>query len=242
MFCNDIRIDKVPATEYKIYQNRDKFSYGIDAIVLSNFVKPKGLVIDLGTGTGIIPIRIVDNPKVKKIYGVEIQKDMADLAKKSIDLNHLGDKIEILNINLKNLSDIFPKSSIDTITSNPPYMKAGSAIINTKENFAISRHEIECNFEDIIYISNYLLKPLGKIYLIHRPNRLVDIIYTMRKYNIEPKYIRFIQSNKNKKPNLILLEGVKDAKVDLKFHNPLIVYNEDGSYTDEIYKIYGMKR
>lgn len=235
----DIRIDIVPGTDYQILQNRTKFSYGIDAIILSDFARPKGMVMDLGTGTGIIPIRIANNPMVKKIYGIEIQREVAELASKSVALNQLEEKIEILNMDLKNLKDIFSKSSFDTMISNPPYMKSGGAIINPEENFALSRHEITCNFEDIISISNYLLKPLGKIYLVHRPDRLVDIIYTMRQYKIEPKYIRFVQPKKDKKPNLILLEGVKGGKVDLKFYDPLIVYNEDGSYLDEIYKIYG---
>lgn len=238
----DIRTDIVPGTNYKILQNKSKFSYGIDAILLSNFAKAKGLVMDLGTGTGIIPIRLVDDKAVEKIYGVEIQKDVAELANKSLELNGLQEKIEILNMDLKNLRGIFPKASFDTITSNPPYMKAGASIINGQDNFAISRHEIACNFEDIISISDYLLKPLGKIYLVHRPDRLVDIIYTMRKYKIEPKYIRFVQARVDKKPNLLLIEGVKGGKIDLKFYDPLIVYNEDGSYLDEIYKIYGMDR
>lgn len=242
MLDKDIRLDTVPGTEYKILQNNTKFSYGIDAILLSDFAKAKGLVMDLGTGTGIIPIRMADTKGVQKIYGVEIQSDVADLARKSVVLNKLEEKIEILNIDLKNLKDLFPKSTFDTITSNPPYMRSGGAIVNPEENFAISRHEIACKFEDIISISNYLLKPLGKIYLVHRPDRLVDIIYTMRQYNIEPKYIRFIQPKINKKPNLILIEGVKGGKADLKFHDPLIVYNEDGSYLDEIYKIYGIDR
>lgn len=242
MLDNNIRIDIVPGTEYKILQNNTKFSYGIDAIILSNFAKPKGIVIDLGTGTGIIPIRMADAKGVEKIYGVEIQNDVAQLAMKSVGLNKLEDKIDILNMDLNNLKEIFSKSSVDTITSNPPYMKLGGAIVNPGENFAISRHEIKCSFEDIISISNYLLKPLGKIYLVHRPDRLVDIIYTMRQYNIEPKYIRFVQPKTSKKPNLLLIEGVKGAKADLKFYDPLIVYNEDGSYLDEIYKIYGMNR
>ncbi|NLY44415.1 MAG: tRNA1(Val) (adenine(37)-N6)-methyltransferase, partial [Tissierella sp.] len=225
-----------------ILQNNTKFSYGIDAILLSNFAKPKGMVMDLGTGTGIIPIRMADAKTIQQIYAVEIQTDVADLAKKSVELNNLKDKIEILNMDLKDLKNIFPKASFDTITSNPPYMRSGGAIVNPEENFAISRHEIACNFEDIISISNYLLKPLGKIYLVHRPDRLVDIIYTMRQYKIEPKYIRFIQPKANKKPNLILLEGVKGGKSDLKFHDPLIVYDEDGNYLDEIYKIYGIDR
>lgn len=236
----DIRMDIVPGTEYKILQNTKKFSYGIDAILLSSFAKPKGKVLDLGTGTGIIPIRMVDSPQVQKIYGVEIQKEVADLALESVKLNGLEEKIEILNMDLKKLKDIFPKSTLDLITSNPPYMKSGGALVNPDENFALSRHEIACNIEDIISISAYLLKPLGKIYLVHRPDRLVDIIYTMRLYNIEPKYIRFVQAKINKKPNLLLIEGVKGAKADLKFYDPLIVYKEDGSYVDEIYKIYGM--
>lgn len=242
MLDNNIRIDIVPGTQYKIYQNNTKFSYGIDAIILSNFAKAKGIVMDLGTGTGIIPIRMADTKGVEKIYGVEIQKDVAQLAMKSVRLNKLEDKIDILNMDLKNLKDIFSKSSVDTIISNPPYMRLGGAIVNPDENFAISRHEIKCSFEDIISISNYLLKPLGKICLVHRPDRLVDIIYTMRQYNIEPKYIRFVQSKLDKKPNLLLIEGVKGGKADLKFYDPLIVYNEDGSYQDEIYKIYGMNR
>lgn len=242
MMDKDIRIDEVPGTGYKILQNKKKFSYGIDAIILSNFTKAKGMVMDLGTGTAIIPIRIVDSPSIKKIYGVEIQKEVAHLAAESVKLNSLEDKIEIINMDLKDLAHKFPKASFDTVISNPPYMRAGAAIVNPEENFALSRHEIACNIEDIVSIANYLLKPLGKLYLVHRPDRLVDIIYTMRQYKIEPKYIRFIQAKIDKKPNLILIEGVKDGKSDLKFYDPLIVYNEDGSYRDEIYEIYGMDR
>lgn len=238
----NLRTDIVPGTNFKIIQDKSKFSYGIDAILLSDFAKPKGLVMDLGTGTGIIPIRIVEKTKIQKVYGVEIQEDVSKLAKKNIELNNLQDKIEILNMDLKNLPNMFKKASFHVIISNPPYMKYGRAIVNLDENFAISRHEITCNFEDIIRISNYLLKPLGKLYLVHRPDRLVDIFYTMRKYDIEPKYIRFVQPKIHKKPNLVLIEGLKGGKADLKFYNPLIVYNEDGSYTQEIYKIYGMDK
>lgn len=238
----NLRTDIVPGTNFKIIQDKSKFSYGIDAILLSDFAKPKGLVMDLGTGTGIIPIRMAEKMGFQKIYGVEIQEDVSKLAQKNIELNNLQDKIEILHMDLKNLSNIFKKASFNVITSNPPYMKSGGAIVNLDENFAISRHEITCNIEDIIRLSNYLLKPLGKLYLVHRPDRLVDIFYTMRKYDIEPKYIRFVQPKIHKKPNLVLIEGLKDGKADLKFYNPLIVYNEDGSYTQEIYEIYGMDK
>ncbi|WFA08491.1 tRNA1(Val) (adenine(37)-N6)-methyltransferase [Tissierella sp. Yu-01] len=236
------RIDIVPGTNYKIIQNRKNFSYGTDAIFLSNFAKPKGMVMDLGTGTGIIPLRLLDRGNIEVIYGVEIQKQVANLALRSIELNNLQDKIKILHMNLKDLPNHFGKCTFDVITSNPPYMKAGGAIVNPEENYAISRHEITCNLEDIIRVTNYLLKQQGKFYMVHRPDRLVDIIYTMRQYNIEPKMIRFVQPKIGKKPNLILIEGLKGGKPDLKFHDPLIVYNDDGSYTDEIYEIYGMTK
>ena len=235
-------IDIVPGTKFKIIQNKDSFSYGTDAIFLSNFAKPKGLIMDIGTGTGIIPLRLVAIDKVEKIYGVEIQDEVAKLAARSIELNNLKEKIEILHMDLKDLPKRFEKSTFDVITSNPPYMKKGGAIVNCEENFAISRHELACNFEDIIKVASYLLKQLGKFYLVHRPDRLVDIIYTMRQYNIEPKYIRFVQPKISKKPNLILIEGVKNGKPDLKFYDPLIVYNDDGTYTEEIYEIYGINK
>lgn len=238
----DVRIDIVPGSQYRILQNKRKFSYGIDAIILSDFAQARGLVMDLGTGTGIIPIRLADGKDIKKIYGVEIQGDVAELAKESVKLNKLEEKIQILNMDLKDLRDRFSKASFDTIISNPPYMKTGSAILNEEENFALSRHEIACSFEDIISVSDYLLKPLGKICLVHRPNRLVDILSTMRQYRIEPKYIRFVQPRWDKKPNLVLIEGVKGGRADLKFHDPLIVYDENGNYLDEIYEIYGMDR
>lgn len=241
MIRENERIDYIPGSGLKIIQDKEKFSYGTDAIFLSSFAKSNGKVVDIGTGTGIIPLRLYsrDNPDI--IYGIEIQEEVAEMAKRSVKLNNLDEKIKILHMDLKDLPNIFSKSSIDTITSNPPYMKSGGALVNSKENFALSRHEIACTIEDIIRIAEYLLKPLGKFYMVHRPDRLVDIIYYLRKYKIEPKYIRFVQPKLNKKPNLILIEAVKGGKPDLKFYDPLIVYNEDGTYTDEIQIIYGRK-
>ena len=236
------RIDIIPGSNLKIIQNKDRFSYGTDAIFLSNFTKAKGKVIDLGTGTGIIPLMLYSRYNVDKIYGIEIQKEVADLAKRSIELNQLDEKIEIINMDLKDIQDKFQRGTFDVVTSNPPYMKRGGALINEGENFAISRHEIHCTLEDIIRVSEYLLKPLGKLYLVHRPDRLADIICTLRKYNLEPKYIRFVHPKPYKKPNLLLIECLKGGKPDLKFYDPLIVYNEDGSYTDEIYNIYGIDK
>ena len=234
------RIDLVPGTCYKIIQDRESFSYGTDAIFLSDFAKPKGEVIDLGTGTGIIPLRIVDNPKVEKIYGIEIQEEVYTRAKRSVEENNLEGKISILNLDLRNLKDHFQKAQFQTVLSNPPYLKRGS-IVNKDENFAISRHEIKCDLLDVIEAANYLLMPQGKFFLVHRPDRLVDILYNLRKYNMEAKRIRFVYPKQGKATNLILVEAVKGGKADLKFMDPLIVYKRDGSYTDEILKIYGRK-
>lgn len=144
-------------------------------------------------------------------------------------------------MDLKELHKRFSKCEIDTVISNPPYLKTGGAIVNKKENFAISRHEISCNLEDIITTSDYLLKPLGKLFLVHRPDRLTDIFYLLRHYNLEPKWIRFVYPKQGKAPNLVLIEAVKSGNKELRFFEPLIVYNEDGTYTDEIYEIYDRK-
>lgn len=237
----DERIDLVPGTGFKIIQDKNSFSYGTDAIFISDFANPKGLVIDLGTGSGIIPLRIIEDKRIQKIYGVEIQRDVFQRAKRSIELNSLEEKIKMLNMDLKDLKEKFPKAYFDTVISNPPYLKTGGAIVNKRENFAISRHEISCNLEDIIKVASYLLKPLGKLFLVHRPDRLTDIFVHMRNYGIEAKKIRFVYAKQGKAPNLVLIEAVKDAGIDLKFIKPLIVYNEDGSYTEEIYRIYDRK-
>ncbi len=238
------RIDYVPGSNLKIIQDKKRFCYGIDAILLSKFVKIKNKeqVMDLGTGTGIVPLRIYDLFKPKKIMGIEIQSEVAEMANRSIKINNLEDRIEIINMDLKDISFKFKKSTFDIITSNPPYIKKGSGIINPDETFALSRHEIQCTIEDIMEVSAYLLKERGRLYLIHRPNRLVDIIWFSRKYNLEPKTIRFVQSRIYEKPNLLLLECVKGGNVELKFEKPLIVYDNNGNYTEEIYEIYGMKK
>lgn len=236
-----IEKDIIPGTNLEIYQDRKKFSYGIDSILLSSIVKGKGKIIDLGTGNGIIPLRIAYLNDFKKIYGIEIQKEVSQLAKYNVKHNKLEDKIEILNDDINNLLNRFKPADIDVIVSNPPYMKKGSATINESSNMAIARHEIFCTFSDIAYISSKLLKPLGHLYLIHRPNRLVDIFYEMRKNNIEPKEIRMVQPNINKKATMVLIKGIKSANQDLNIEKPLIVYDENGNYTEEIISLYKMK-
>ncbi|SHH76681.1 tRNA1(Val) (adenine(37)-N6)-methyltransferase [Sporanaerobacter acetigenes] len=236
------KIDIIPGSNYKIIQNRGKFSYGTDAILLSNFSKIKidSTGLDLGTGTGIIPLFLCSRYSPKKVYGIEIQEEVADMASRSVKMNNLGEQIEILNMDLKNLPEIFKSGQFQFVTSNPPYMKGGGGIVNERDNFAISRHEIACSLEDIVRTASYLLCQGGKFFMVHRPHRLVDIIWLLRKYNLEPKSIQFVHPKYDEKPNILLIMSMKGGKSELKFQKPLYVYNHDGTYTDEIYKIYGM--
>ncbi|WP_042679000.1 tRNA1(Val) (adenine(37)-N6)-methyltransferase [Anaerosalibacter massiliensis] len=240
----DERIDIIPGSNLKIIQNKKKFSYGMDAVLLAGFsyVKRKDKVVDLGTGTGIIPLLLYSRYRPSKIYGLEIQSEMADMANRTVHLNKLEDKIEILNTDLKEISKVFDKNKFDIVISNPPYMNIGGGVINKENNFAISRHEIACTLEDIIKTSSFLLKNKGDFFLVHRPYRMADIICLLRKYNLEPKEIQFVHPKVGEKPNLLLLRSSKGGKPELKFKKPLYVYNEDCSYTDEIYKIYGIDK
>lgn len=236
------RIDDLEFKGYKIIQNSEGFCFGIDSVLLSDFakgIKNNSKVMDLGTGTGILCILLAGKTNLKDIYGIEVQEEVANMAKRSVELNSLQDKIKIINENILNLENIFEKGSIDAIVTNPPYKKINTGLKNENEKKIISRHELTANLEDFIRISKNMLKDKGEFYMVHRPERLVEIIYLMRKYKIEPKQIRFVAPKIDKEPNLVLIKGIKNAKEFLKFDSILYVYNEDGSYTDEILKIYG---
>ncbi|MBO6233126.1 MAG: tRNA1(Val) (adenine(37)-N6)-methyltransferase [Clostridia bacterium] len=239
---NNERIDDLEFKGYKIIQNSEGFCFGIDSVLLSDFAKSirnNSKVLDLGTGTGILCILLAGKTKLKEIYGIEIQQEVANMAKRSVELNSLQDKVNILNENILNLENHFENGSFDAIVTNPPYKKLNTGLQNENEKKVISRHEITANLEDFIKVSRNMLKDKGEFYMVHRPERLVDIVYLMRKHKIEPKQIRFVAPKIGKEPNLVLIKGVKNAKEFLKFDNILYVYNEDGSYTDEILKIYG---
>lgn len=235
------RIDDLEYKNLKIIQNSEGFCFGIDSVLLSDFaknIKKNATVVDIGTGTGIISILLSAKTNLKKIYGVEIQEDVAEMAKRSVKLNNLEDKIEIINTNIKDIFKFLEPNKIDVIVTNPPYMKLNTGAINEDKRKLISRHEIECTLEDIIEISYKLLKSNGEFYMVHRAERIVDILYYLRKYKIEPKTLRFIQANINKNPNLVLIKAVKNAGCQLNLEKPLIVYDTNGNYTDEILKIY----
>ena len=179
--------------------------------------------------------------KLKHITGVEIQKSVYEMAKKSIKLNNLQDRFQIINEDIKNLSKIFPANSFDAIVTNPPYKKENTGLKSNDEVQLISRHEVMCNIEDISKISANLLNSNCSLYMVHRPDRIIDIIEALRKNKLEPKNIRFVYPKIGKEPNLVLIKATKNAKEFLKIEKPLIVYNEDGTYTDEILKIYDKK-
>ncbi len=238
------RIDDLEFKGLKIIQNKDGFCFGIDSILLSDFakeIKKGSKVIDLGTGTGIIGILLCMKTELSKIMGVEIQKEVYDMAKRSIKLNNLENKFEIINENIKNLENIIETGTFDAVVTNPPYKKIGTGLTNENEKKLISRHEITANLEDFIKVSSKMLKDKGTLYMVHRPDRMVDIIELLRKYKLEPKRIKFVYPNANKDANLILLKAVKNANPFLKIEKPLYVYNQNGEYTDEILKIYGKK-
>lgn len=236
------RIDDLGLKGLKIIQNEKQFCFGIDSVLLSDFakdIKKASKVVDLGTGSGIIATLLCGKTNLKEIIGVEIQEDVSNMAKRSIELNNLQNKIKILNEDLKKIDTIIPKQSIDVVVTNPPYKKNNTGIINDDKNKLISRHEVECSLEDIARVSNSILKDKGEFYMVHRPERLADIITILRKYKLEPKVLRLIQGKRDLKPTLLLIKAVKNANEFLEVKDTLIVYNDDGSYTQEILEIYG---
>ena len=235
------RIDDLEFRNLKIIQNKDGFCFGIDAVLLSDFakdIKRNSTVMDLGTGTGIISILLCGKTELKKVTGVEVQKEVYDMACRSAKLNNLKDRFEVINENILNLENIFENNSFDVIVTNPPYKKQNTGVTNDDERKLISRHEILANLSDFIKVSSKMLKDKGEFYMVHRPERMVDIFSLMRKYKIEPKEVRLVFSNEKNPPKMVLIKGVKNGGEYLKFRENLYVYKEDGSYTDEILKIY----
>jgi FkbM family methyltransferase len=235
------RIDDLQVNGLRVIQDPKGFCFGIDAILISNFAQLKegDAAADLGCGTGVISILAAGKLNASKVVGIEIQPKVADMAKRSVLLNNLQNKIEIVNMDIKDVPKAFGKSTFDVVITNPPYKAKNSSIINPDDAKAVSRHEILCTLDDVISSSSYILKQSGRLFMVHRPERLCDIICCLRKYKIEPKRIRFVHPSPYKKPNLLLIEGLKGGRSFLKVEEPLYVYNENNEYSLEIRKIYG---
>lgn len=235
------RLDDLNRNGYKIIQNKEKFCFGMDAVLLSGYavVKQGERVLDLGTGTGIIPILLEAKTEGEHFTGLEIQDESADMARRSVCYNGLEKKIQIVNGDIKEASKIFGGASFDVITSNPPYMNDQHGLKNPDMTKAIARHEVLCTLEDLIRETAKILKPGGRFYLVHRPHRLTDIIYTMKQYRLEPKRMKMVHPFVEKEANMVLIEAVRGGKSMIKVEKPLIVYQQKGVYTDEIYDIYG---
>lgn len=235
------RIDELHRNGYQIIQNTDGFCFGMDAVLLSGYavVKKGECVLDMGTGTGIIPILLEAKTEGQHFTGLEIQPQSVDMAKRSVALNHLEEKIIIVEGDIKNASSLFGKSIFDVITCNPPYMNENHGLKNPQLPKAIARHELLCNLEDVVREAAYMLRPGGRFYMVHRPRRLIEIISMLSAHKLEVKRLKPVYPTKEKEATMILLEAVRGGNPLLKLEKPVIVYKEPGVYSDEIYEIYG---
>lgn len=234
------RIDELQRNGYRIIQNPARFCFGMDAVLLSSFAKARTgeLVLDMGTGNGVIPLLMAAKTEGKKFYGLEIQEESADLARRSVELNELEQKIEIVTGDIKEAVNIFGAASFHVITINPPYMTGSHGLLNATDAKAIARHEITCTLEDIISQASKLLNFKGRFYMVHRPFRLAEIMSLMVKYHLEPKRMRLVHPYVDKEPNMVLIEGLKGGNSRITVESPLIVYDAPGVYTEELKKLY----
>lgn len=235
------RLDELQRNGYKIIQNPEKFCFGMDAVLLSGFakVKPGGTVLDLGTGTGIIPILLEAKTPASHLTGLEIQEESADMARRSVALNGLTSKIDIVTGDIREADRFWQSASFDVITSNPPYMIDEHGIQNPDEPKAIARHEVLCTLEDVVRQAAKLLKPGGHFFMVHRPFRLAEIITVMTGYKLEPKRLRLVYPFVDKEPNMVLIEGVRGGRPRMTVEKPLIIFEKPGVYTEEIREKYG---
>lgn len=232
------QLDDLGLCGLKIIQKKDGFKFGTDAVLLSDFAKdiPSENTLDLCSGTGIIPFLLYGKSKTKKFTAVEVQEDMAKVAEKSVRLNNLSQNISIICADLKDSAKILGKRQFDLVTCNPPYIK--NSVKNETDSKTIARHEVLCSLEDIIKVSSELVKTTGRIAMVHRPTRIAELLYLMRKYKLEPKRMRFVHKNLSSPPILVLVEGMYGAKSDVNVQNPLILYDENMNQTDELKEIY----
>lgn len=237
------RLDDLQIKGYEIIQSPGRFCFGMDAVLLSSYakVRKRELALDLGTGTGILPILLEAKNEGEHYTGLEIQEESADMARRSVSHNGLEDKIDIVTGDIKEASGIFGAASFHVITTNPPYMIGEHGLKNENEALYIARHEALCTLDDILRESARLLKPKGRFYMVHRPFRLPEILAKMSAYGIEPKRMRLVYPHIDKEPNMVLLEGLRGGRPRMQMEPPLIVYRKDGEYTEELLEIYRRK-
>ena len=235
------RIDDLERNGYQIIQNREKFCFGMDAVLLSGFARAykNERVLDLGTGTGIIPILMEAKTEGEHFSALEIQTESVDMARRSVELNHLEEKIEIVQGDICQASEIFGKGTFQVVTCNPPYMRDNHGLKNPNLPKAIARHEVLCTLQDVVREASAVLKQSGRFYLVHRPQRLIEIISVLVSYHLEPKRMQFVHPYADKEANMVLIEAVKGGKSMLKLEEPMIVFEEKGVYSKQIQKIYG---
>ncbi|HIS31623.1 MAG TPA: tRNA1(Val) (adenine(37)-N6)-methyltransferase [Candidatus Limivivens intestinipullorum] len=235
------RLDDLHRNGFQIIQNKEKFCFGMDAVLLSGFarVKPGEMALDLGTGTGIIPILLAAKTRGRHFTGLEIQPESADMARRSVLLNGLEERISIVEGDIREAAERFDAASFDVITSNPPYMTGNHGLVNPNLPKAIARHEICCTLRELVAATEKLLRPGGRFYLVHRPFRLAEIMTELTAHHLEPKRMRLVYPFVDKEPNMVLIEAMRGGRPRITVEKPLIVYKEPGVYQDEIYDIYG---
>ncbi|MBQ6095116.1 MAG: tRNA1(Val) (adenine(37)-N6)-methyltransferase [Lachnospiraceae bacterium] len=235
------RVDDLQLSGLHIIQNPEKFCFGMDAVLLSGFVRAKEgeNLLDIGTGTGILPLLLSAKTKCAHLTGLEIQEESADMARRSVALNHLEERITIVTGDVKEVGLVFAPASFDCITCNPPYMIGEHGIQNPDAPKAIARHEILCTFEDVAAATEKLLRPGGRFYLVHRPFRLAEILVTLTEHKLEPKRMRLVYPYVDKEPNMVLIEAVRGARSRMTVEPPLILFEEQGKYTQEIREKFG---
>ena len=240
-FGEDERIDDLQRNGYRIIQKKKGFCFGMDAVLLSGFaqVKEGEAAVDLGTGTGIIPILLEAKTKGKHFTGLEIQEEVAEMAERSVRLNQLEARVDIVRGDIKEASRLFGKASFDVVTSNPPYMNDNHGLKNPELPKAIARHEVFCTLDDVCREASLLLKSGGRFYMVHRPHRLAEIITALKTYKLEPKRMKLVHPFVDKEANMVLIEAVRGGRSMMKVEAPIIVYREPGVYTQEIYDVYG---
>ncbi len=234
------RIDDLQYKGFKLVQDSDGFCFGVDAVLLANMAKGarSKKTIDLCSGNGIVAVLLAAKTSTPEIYALEIQQEACALARESVEINDMSHRMHIVCDDIKNVDKLFSRGEFDVVTCNPPYMKNTCGLTNENDSVKIARHEVACTLDDVIESAAYLLKPGGKLFLVHRPERLVDIFCAMRQRKIEPKYIQMVHPCTAKKANIVLVEGTYMGGRELKMREPLYVYDENGNYTKQIDEIY----